>query len=350
MDGFTDRQLLEIGIAATGSIALGILLKKTVIPMLRKLARKSKWEGDDLIINSISPWIIFWFFLGACLYVLPILVKVLHITEKTELRIQQGIGALYIFSIGMVLARVVTGLLQVRSHKQEAARATASILGNIIKGIIYSIAFILILQSFGVAIAPLLAALGVGGVAVALALQPTLSNLFAGLQLISSGRFNTGDFIQLENGEKGFITDITWRSTTLVTADNNIMIIPNNKMATSIVLNYFLLSRELLFNVPVGISYNSDLEKAERVCIQTATAILEQLQVGADHYEPFVRFYRFGDSSIDLKVFFRVKQYADQFLVTHMFIKELYLRFKAENIEIPFPVTTVMLQREENGQ
>lgn len=350
MDGFTDKQLLEIGIAATGSILLGILLKKTVIPFLRKLTRKSKWEGDDLIINSISPWIIFWFFLGACLYVLPILVTVFRFTARTELLIQQGIGALYIFSIGMVLARVATGLLQVRSHKQEAARATASIMGNIIKGIIYSLAFILILQSFGVAIAPLLAALGVGGVAVALALQPTLSNLFAGLQLISSGRFNNGDFIQLENGEKGFITDITWRSTTLVTADNNIMIIPNNKMATGIVLNYFLMNRELLFNVEVGVSYTSDLEKVERVCIETAAAILEKLDVGAAEFVPFVRFYRFGDSSIDLRVFFRVRQYADQFLVTHMFIKALYTRFKAENIEIPFPVTTVMLQRDEKGE
>ena len=122
-------------------------------------------------------------------------------------------------------------MLQIRSEKDDNNVPTTSILGNIAKAIVYVIGFIFILQTFGVAIAPLVTALGVGGIAVALALQPTLSNLFAGLQLISSGKFNTGDFVQLESGQKGFIIDISWRHTTIETSQNNVIIVPNSKMA-----------------------------------------------------------------------------------------------------------------------
>jgi small-conductance mechanosensitive channel len=351
----TTEQKIKILSVLAGSLVIGWLVKKFIFPLLYKFTGKTKWKGDDLVIDSISRWVIFWFFLGACLYTLPYVPIILKeifssldrnfdFTEKDYQLGRDMIAAAFIFSLTMVLARIAKGLLQIRSGRDDSVIPTTSILGNIAKILVYCLGFILILQTFGVAITPLLTALGVGGLAVALALQPTLSNLFSGLQIIASGKINIGDFVQLEGGQKGFIRDITWRNTTIETAQNNVIIVPNSKMADSIIENFFLTDRQITFNVAVGVGYESDLEKVERVSVQVAKEVLQKYEGGIRDFEPFVRFYNFGDSSIDLKIFLRVKEYADQFLITSEFIKELHKRYNQENINIPFPIRTVYMK------
>jgi len=339
------KEIIEIIIALIGSLIAGWLVKKFLFPFLYKLSHRTSWKSDDLIIECVSQWVIFWFFLGSCIYILPILVDAFHISNKREGLLSDILGSLFIFSFTYVMAKFTAGVIQIRSQKDGNIIPSTSILGNIIKVIIYCLGFILILQNFGIAIAPLLTALGVGGLAVALALQPTLSNLFSGLQIIASGKINPGDFVQLESGQKGFVRDITWRNTTIETGQNNIIIVPNSKMADSIVENFFLINKEITFNVPVGVSYESDLEKVEKVSIEVARAVLRKMEGGVKDFEPFVRFYNFGDSSIDIKIFLRVKEYADQFLITSEFIKALQKRYKAENIEIPFPIRTIIMNK-----
>jgi len=341
MEGLTNSQLIEIGIAVIGSIVLGWVIKKLLFPVLYRLARKTKWKSDDLVVESVGHWVIFWFFLGACLYAQPIFTATFAFARNHEDLIQKSIGGLYIFSFTWVAARIIAGMLEIRSRKDGSEFASTSILGNIAKAIIYCIGLILILQTFGVAIAPLLTALGVGGIAVALALQPTLSNLFSGLQLIASGKINIGDFVELENGKKGFIRDITWRNTTIETGQNNVVIVPNSKMADSIIENFFLINREITFNVQVGVAYGSDLDKVERVSVEVAKQILSRFDGGVKEFDPFVRFNAFGDSSIVVRIFMRVKEYADQFLITSEFIRALHKRYAEEGITIPFPTRTI---------
>ena len=344
MGGFTNNQLLEIGIAIGGSIVFGWLIRKLIFPFIYRLTKKTKWKSDDLVVESIGQWVVFWFFLGACLYILPIFSEVFSFAGRNEGAIKNIIGALYIFSFTWVVARIVAGMLQIRSEKDKEFAST-SILGNIAKAIVYCIGLILILQTFGVAIAPLLTALGVGGIAVALALQPTLSNLFSGLQLIASGKINIGDFVKLESGQTGFIRDITWRNTTLETGQNNIIILPNSKLADSIVENFFLADKKINYSVMARVGYESDLEKVERVSKQVAKEILETHAGGVKEFEPTVRFYNFGESAIELRVYLEVKEYADQVLITSEFIKALHKRFTREGISIPFPVRTVIMNK-----
>lgn len=341
-----NQQIIEISIAILGSLVLGWLVKRFIFPFFHKLTLKTKWKSDDLIIESIGRWVIFWFFLGACFYVLPIFTEALSISPKNETLLKTLLVSLFIFSATMVAAQIIAGMLKIRSTKDNSEIPSSSILGNIVKVIVYIIGFILILHNFGVAIAPLVTALGVGGLAVALALQSTLSNLFSGLQIIASGKFNIGDFVQLDNGQKGFIRDINWRNTTIETAQNNFIIVPNSKMADSIVENFFLVNKEITFYISLGVAYESDLEKVEKVSIEVARAILKISDGGVKEFEPFVRFYNFGDSSIDLKIFLRVKEYANQFLITSEFIKALQKRYQAEGINIPFPIRTVLLNKE----
>ena len=353
----TIEEKIKVLSVLAGSLVIGWLVKKFIFPILYKFTSKTKWKGDDLVIESVSRWVVFWFFLAACLYVLPFLPAILKemfssidrnfdFNETDYQRGHEIIAGAFIFSITMVAARIAKGMLQIRSSRDDSVIPTTSILGNIAKIVVYCFGLILILQNFGVAITPLLTALGVGGLAVALALQPTLSNLFSGLQIIASGKINLGDFVQLEGGQKGFIRDITWRNTTIETAQNNVIIVPNSKMADSIIENFFLTDRAITFNVPVGVGYESDLEKVERVSVEVAKEILGKSDGGTKDFEPFVRFYNFGASSIDLKIFLRVKEYADQFLVTSEFIKALQKRYQQEGINIPFPIRTVYMNKE----
>ncbi|MEZ5034130.1 MAG: mechanosensitive ion channel family protein [Chitinophagaceae bacterium] len=338
------RHIIEIAIAVGGSVILGWLVKMIVFPVLYKLARKTKWKSDDLIIESIGKWIIFWFFLGACLYITPIFVETFSITPRYERLIYRVITSFYILSFSFLLARIASGMLEIGATREGSNVPTTSILSNIARALIFILGFIFILQTFGVAIAPLVTALGVGGIAVALALQPTLSNLFSGLQLIVSGKINIGDYVLLESGQRGFIRDITWRNTTIASYSNNIIIVPNSKMANSIIENYFLTDRKITFNVLVGVGYESDLEKVEKISIEVAKTILEQEEGGVKDFEPYVRFYNFGDSSIDLKIFLQVMDYANQFSITSLFIKLLHKRYNEEGINIPFPIRTVQMK------
>lgn len=347
MIDFTNDQLIEMGITLAGALLAGWIVKKFIFPFLYKLTHKTKWKSDDLLIKSVAQWVIFWFFLGALVYLMPVLMDGIPFIGKNEDHVRDFFSAMLIFSLTVVTAKVVSGMLQIRSEKTDSELPSTSILTNIVRAIVYCIGLILILQKFGVAIAPLVTALGVGGLAVALALQPTLSNLFSGLQIIASGKLNIGDFVQMEGGQKGFIRDITWRNTTIETAQNNIIIVPNSKMADTIVENFFLVDREITFNVLVGVSYDSDLSKVERVSIEVAKKVLEAHNGGVVSFEPFVRFYNFGESSIDLKIFLRVKEYADQFMITSEFIKALHSRFNQEGINIPFPIRTVYMNNQQ---
>jgi len=344
MEHLTNRQIVEISIAMAGSLLLGLLIRKLLFPFLYRLTRKTKWKSDDLVIESIGQWILFWFFLGACLYILPILTGAFGFVKRNESIFIDIIISLFIFSTAYILARIVAGLLQIRSQQDDSEIPTSSILGNIAKAIIYCVGFILILQRFGVEIAPLVAALGIGGIAVALALQPTLSNLFSGLQMIASRKFNIGDFIQLESGQRGIIRDITWRNTTLETSQNNVIMVPNSKMADSVIENFFLDDREIVFNVIIRVGYESDLEKVERISIQVAREILKKMEGGIKDYEPVVRFFNFGENCIDCKVFMRVKEYDYQFLIASEFIKAFHRQYDQDSIVIPHPNRTIKSQ------
>ncbi|HRQ50526.1 MAG TPA: mechanosensitive ion channel family protein, partial [Agriterribacter sp.] len=251
----------------------------------------------------------------------------------------------YVFSATWIVANVLSGMTKVRSVHSGNVVASSSIIGNIIKVIVYCIGILVILQSLGISITPALTALGVGGLAVALALQDTLSNLFAGIQMIATRKINSGDFIRLESGQDGFVEDIGWRYTTLRTGANNTVIIPNAKLAGVILSNFFYPNKESVFDVAIGVDYNSDLEKVEKITVEVLREIQAASADCVQDFEPFIRFQRFGESSIDLKAFLKTKTFGSQSLVKHELIKKLRKRYREEGISIPFPVRNVLVNK-----
>lgn len=221
--------------------------------------------------------------------------------------------------------------------KTKLALPSSTILNTIVRVVIYIIGGLVILQYCGIAIAPLLTAMGIGGLAVALALQDTLSNLFSGLHIVASRNIKQGDFIQIDSGEEGTIVDITWRNTMLKNVSNNLVIIPNAKLATAVVTNFNAKKKEIVCRVNIRVVYGSDLEKVEKITKETIERVLEVLEVKGTG-ESTLYFKEFAESGILLLVTIRAKASADRFQLQHEFIKALHARFEKEHIRIPHTI------------
>lgn len=241
------------------------------------------------------------------------------------------------------LAYVLSRLIREVMNAQDGDMSFG-FLNTLVSIIVWGLALTFILDQLGVDISALLAGLGIAGVAVALALQNTLSGLFSAVGLALDKPVRQGDFVQLENGVKGFVKDISMRATRIETFEGNLVIVPNSKLSEMTITNSFLPEDRTRFDVLVGVAYDTDLDKAERVAIEVAKKVLDMHGAGANK-EPFVRFVSFGDSAIEMKVFLTVNQFLDQYVVKHDFVKALHVRFAKEKIEIPFPQRVVHMKK-----
>lgn len=324
-----------------GFTLVGIILQKIIFVSLMKIAKKTAWEGDNIIINSIKGMLISWGFIIGIYIALPFA----PVSSNVLIVLHKILLVLIIFSVTIVLAKMVAGFVEQYGKKAGGTLASTSIFKNITKGTILVIGALIILQSLGIAITPLLTALGVGGLAVALALQDTLSNLFSGFQVLASGQIKKGDFIQLSSGEAGYVTDINWRNTTIKAFGNNIIVIPNSKLASLIVTNYNLPQKDMSVPIEVGVSYDSDLEFVESVTLDVAREVMKEFKDLSSKTDPIIRYRSFGESSINFAIILYVTEYVNKFLLRHEFIKRLHKRYQKEGIEIPFPIRTIQMEK-----
>lgn len=206
---------------------------------------------------------------------------------------------------------------------------------------------IVLLDNLGISLTGVWTTLGVGSVAVALALQETLSNFFAGLYLLVDRPVSAGDYIRLESGVEGVVQKIGWRSTLLRTLGNNNVVIPNSTMSKAIITNFSTPHPRMGFGLKVSVAYGTDPLRVETILLETAHQAIEQGIEGllADP-APSVTFNPgFGDSSLDFTLGVQLRQFSDQFLVQSELRKLILARLAKEGIEIPFPTRTVVLEK-----
>ncbi len=217
------------------------------------------------------------------------------------------------------------------------------VINKILSIFIYILALVVILDHLGVKVTALVASLGVASLAVALALQDTLANFFAGLYIVLDKPFKPKDLVKLESGEEGTVDEIGWRSTKIKLGTGNILIVPNSTLAKSRILNYNLPIKYTSFSVACGVSYDSDLDKVEKVTIKAAKEILKETKGGVQDFEPSVRFTAFGDNNILFTVSMKINvEQADKAFVTHELMKALIREYKKEGIEISYPVRRIL--------
>lgn len=322
----------------TGGIAFGIAAEKIVVLKLRRMASRTQWEYDDILISSLRGMASVGFAIAGC-YAAVISAP---LSEKTASPLKTTLIVAAI-SLGTIVAgKVVSGFILI--YARNRVLPSSSIFVHLARILIFLLGFLIILQTLGISITPLITALGIGGLAVALAMQDTLSNLFSGLQIIATQQIQPGDYIRLGTGEEGYIVDINWRNTVIRTLPNSLIIVPNSKLATSIVVNYNLPEPENAVLVEVAVSYGSDLEKVEKVTVEVGAAVMHEVHGSIPEFQPFIRYHTFSDFSIKFTVILRGKEYVDQYLIKHEFVKRLHKRYQQEQIEIPFPITTVILK------
>ncbi len=321
---------------------IGFIVDYVVIMYLKKITKRTKWEGDEIIISALQKWI----FILITLIGLHLAINNLHLKEDVVRLLNKFFVVIYIFITTIVVSNITTGFIRLYGKKTKDVLPSASIFANIAKLFILALGLMIILNSLGISITPIITTLGIGGLAVALALQDTLSNLFSGFQIILSKQVKTGDYIRLDTGEEGWVTDITWRNTTIREMANNLIIIPNSKLANAIIVDYEAPSKDLAILIPVGVSYDSDLEKVEKITKEVGIEIMRSVPGGVPDFEPFIRYNKFGEYSIHFNVILKVKEFSAQFIVRHEFIKRLHKRYKEEGIVIPYPIRDVYLKKE----
>ncbi|MFN3528122.1 MAG: mechanosensitive ion channel family protein, partial [Candidatus Altarchaeaceae archaeon] len=330
-------------------IIIFLILAKIIeffVMRLIKISKTTKTNLDDKILQTVRiPILILVIFAGIYFGLIQ-----LNILSKYHQEIDKFFAAFYILVIALLITRIINSIFKWYAEEFALKAGTKidkeflPILKKIVNGFVYAIATIILLKEiFNIEIGPLLAGLGIAGLAVALALQDTLKNLFAGMHIIADGSIKFGNYIELENGMKGYVEDIGWRTTKIRSIDNNLIVIPNSKLAQSIVVNYYATQEEVSVVVPCGVSYNSDLDKVEKVTIEVAKEIQNIVPGAVKNFEPFVRYNKFGDSNIEFNVVLKVNNYRDKSIIMHEFIKKLKKRYDEEGIEISPPIRNVKI-------
>jgi len=328
------KDILILTALVVGGSVLGWLLRIWLIPILIRLSAKTKQQADNLILKSFKKWIIVLIIaLGAYIG-----INRIPLTPKYHDWIDKSFVIFYILCATIMLSEIVAGMIRFKTSETGSAIPSSSIINKIASAIIYGLGLVLILQSVGISVAPILTAMGVGGLAVALALQDTLSNLFAGLQILAAGKINQNDFIRLDNGQEGFVQDISWRITTIKNASNQIIIVPNAKLSNMIATNLLLEKKIFSVSIDISIDRKNDLQKVESVTKEVVLQTLQEVKGGIITDEPAVRFVKFGTNSIDLKASLQVEEHTQQADIIHIFIMKIHERFMHEGIALSTPL------------
>ncbi|HIK30977.1 MAG TPA: mechanosensitive ion channel family protein [Oscillatoriales cyanobacterium M59_W2019_021] len=325
--------VIPIALVALGFVG-GYVFEHRVLKRLKSIADRTGWQGYNIILSSLRGMTLLWFAIAG------IFAATLSISLEPwlDILLQKILLALLLGSATIVIARLAVGFIQFYGGRGEDTSPLTSLFENLTKLVIFSLGILIIIQSLGISITPLLTALGIGGVSIGLALQNTLSNLFSGLNIILSKKVRPGDYIQLEPDEEGYVTDVAWRYTVIRDIPGNLIVIPNSKIVSSTLKNYTLPERSMLLPLEVGVSYESDLERVEAVTLEVAREVMAEVPGGVPDYDPLIRYRDFGYFSINFIIYLKIKEFYDHLIVRHEFIKRLHRRYRLENIELPFPI------------
>ena len=327
-------------------IGVGWLCERLLVRWTRRVQQEPFAGWGNALLGAIHRMPIIWFAAAGAYLGVTLAGAVGPVLDL----VGTAVSVTVIVTLIIVAMRLATAGITGFARRASGAEKSTTLVQNVVRLLLLILGAALILQNLGINITAMVATLGISGLAVALALQDTLGNLFAGMQIIMSRQIRTGDYVALSTGEEGAVTDIQARNTTIRTfPERNRVLVPNSILASTVVTNYSLPQKRLFITLPIGVSYDSDLEKVEAVTLDVASEVLNEVEGGLTDEEPFVRFEEFSDFSINFLLRVHVREFTDQFLVRHELVKRLHERYGAEGIEIPFPIRTVYM-RERAGR
>ena len=310
---------------------IGRVAQRIATTQLGAVARRTGSRWVEPAVEAVARRVPFWSVLiGAY-----IAAGFWHPATNIALTIDKALYVITAASLTFLASEVLVKFIRIHGPVIDRTQPTTTLTENLIRIVVVILGLLVILNGLGLTITPILTALGVGGLAVALALQDTLANLFAGLYLTVAKHIRIGNYIKLSSGEEGYLVDIDWRASRLRQLSNNTVLVPNAKFSQSIVTNFHSPEHEMVVTIEGTVDYTSDLERVEAITTEVARDVMRSVQGGVPSFDPFVRFHTFGDPGIGFSVILRAREFVDQFLIKHEFVKRLHKRFAAEGIAIP---------------
>ncbi len=339
------------GVAIVSSVILSILFYTVAMgafSTISMLTSKTKTRLDDYLIKGLRRPIKIISVLLAVFFSMQTFYSGFMLFEYSTSTIFR---ILFILVISYTTDKIFSAVM--KWYGRDIAPKTTSkfddeifpLFAKIGRTLIYTFGIIILLSEMGVEITAFIAALGVGGLAIALALQDTLANFFAGVHMLADRPIRPGDYIKLDSTEViGTIEEVGWRSTRIRTWDNNVVYVPNTKMSQSIIINYFSPNQEMSYAMSFTASYDDEPKKVKKVLWEALRETAEETGKILKVDESVIRTNSFLDSAIEYKVIVKIPAYTDRFTVQGEMNQKIYYMFKKGGITIPFPTRTLYMQ------
>ena len=345
--GLPEQPWTDLAVAAIIALifaAAAAVIHLLLYPLAMRVAHRTPTELDGALIQA-SRWPV-----SAGVVLLGVYVSLLialDFSPAARRIVELVFGAAgTLVGVGL-MERLVSRTLdwvieqQTRRAGEGVDLRLLPMLRRVVMGLVYVMGALLVLSALGVSVNPLIAGLGLGGVAVSLAIQPTLSNLFAGTYVMTEGVVARGDYIEMEGGVAGYVEDVGWRSTRLKTWGNNLVVIPNARFAETIITNYDRPQPPVNVYLTCGVSYDSDLARVEAVSMEVMNNLLESSPYGVKDYGAYFGFDSFDESNVGFWLFVQAKDRLASFELRSALINELHRRFDQEGIVINYPVRSL---------
>jgi small-conductance mechanosensitive channel len=338
------HDLIVPAILIAATLLVGFLVRNVLFRFLKRWQTRSSGHVASILMESLRGPIVIWALIFGIYFALESASD--RLPGRLEFYLGKSLFALWILSLTVMATRMAGALVKFYGRRDGGDMPATSLTKNLAQIATACVGIAVLLHHLGISITPLVTALGVGGLAVALALQDTLGNLFGGFYVTVAGQVRLGDYIKLNSGEEGYIVDISWRSTTLRTLNSSMVIVPNSKLAQAIVTNYNLPDKRMGISVQVGVSYDADPDHVERVLLDIARQAAAEVEGFAADSPPNVRLIPgFGDSAVQFQLNVTIVEFVQQYVVQHELRKRIWKRFREEKIEIPYPARTVYVKQ-----
>ena len=331
-------EALAIVLAAA---AIALVFNRILSGTVRNLVSRSKTRIDDKVVDLIHRPILF----TAVLIGVALAANRLDLSEGADravvVFVQTALVVIWLWFIIRFARLLFRAMSRNEDRFEIVQRSTEPLLANATSIVFFIVGVYTILVIWDVNVTGLVASAGILGLVIGLAAQDTLSNLFAGVAILSDRPYEIGDFIILDTGERGEVTKIGLRSTRLLTRDDVEVTIPNGVMGASKIVNEAGGPRQYRLRALVGVAYGSDIDQVGNVLIEVGRQHPKTL----DSPEPTARFIGFGASSLDFELQAWIEKPADRGLVLHELNSEIYRKFAENAITIPFPQQDVYVKQ-----
>jgi small-conductance mechanosensitive channel len=317
---------------------IGWLVGRLLTMLLSRGARRTATDIDDLILKAVQGPICLATALGGAWLAL----RALPLPGEMDAYLNRGwivAATLLLVAVGLRMINSLTREVVQKSPTLAGASGIIRVVGRVV---VLSLGGVMILQSLGIAVEPLIASLGIGSLAVGFALKDTLSNLFAGVYLFADRPLRVGDYVKIEGGEEGFVEAIGWRATRIRMLANNMIIVPNAKLSESILTNYDLPEPQMSVVLKIAVACDTDPTRLLQVLVEEAKAGIPEIPGLLADPEPIARFSPgFNDNTFEFSLIVWVSRYVDQYQVQSELRRKIFTRFHREGIHIPFQQQTI---------